>query len=157
MVEGFDPGAFIEGEAMNYIENLVLSDKLEELYHHLRYYGVKGIKKGVLRLYYCPDEPIINHWSTVKEMICSLELFRKLSVGASLEEFKAIVTSDKMPKGFALDRDERILWLDREERLIQARFVLDFLLSLNDIFEIDVDLFQHGFIHWEISEYINAA
>ena len=131
---------------MKSIESFVFEDKTKDLYDHLRYYGHENIAKAAYKMLLCPDDILINHWQTLRELYNYWDSFRCIAQKTTREEFTRYVRTGELPKDHNLDLVQKLLWQDNKQRILQSRFVLDFLLSLNSYFEKDILLLEKGYI-----------
>ena len=136
---------------MDSISEMVFADVAQDLYDHVRYYGHESVEHAAYRMFLHPEATLINHWQDLRQLYESWDIFRSLAHEATAEEFCTYIDGGDLPKDFLLDRTQRVVWTDVEERKIQARFVLDFLLSLNDFFEAEVNLLSLGYIEPDLA------
>lgn len=133
------------------LDEMVLKDVVQDLYDHVRYYGHESVEHAAYRMFLHPENTLINHWKSLRDLYEAWDIFRTLSYQLTAESFYDCVLSGELPQNIEMDREQRLIWTDDKQRKIQARFVLDFLLSLNDFFENEIELLSRGYIEPDLA------
>ena len=130
---------------MTQLEEIVLQDKMRDLYDHLRYYGFREIERAAVTLSELPETPMVNHWPDLKSVFDTWDLFHSIATTCDFDEFEKALTGTSLNEDTLLNPHQRAIFFDKEQLTIQARFLLDFLISINDFFELEVSLIERGY------------
>ncbi len=130
---------------MDSVKKMVIQDKLLDLYDHIRYYGRRDIEASAAHFFEQNQNPIVNHWQDIRSFFDIWDLFRTLAKEPSFEDFTAAMDAQNIREDWLFNRQQRQVFFDKKELEIQARFLLDFLISINDYFELEIELIERGY------------